>query len=147
MFSSSFEDFWVLHKRRRLCLKQGTYLHLLSSPLRGPPSLPLWGDVVYGWSLRYFWLVGIKIPFLVKSHSNNFATDFSSMSSRGYHGTHSANFDEKVHKPQSKSYGRISANMQLFYTYLINLNIYISASHFWGVWGTPREPYGCIKPI
>ena len=28
--------------------------------------------------------------------------------------THLANFDEKVHKPQSKSYGRIGANMQLF---------------------------------
>ena len=29
-------------------------------------------------------------------------------------GAHSANFDEKVHKPQSKLYGRIGANMQLF---------------------------------
>ena len=44
------------------------------------------------------------------------------------HGTHSANFDEKVHKPQNKSYGRIGANMQLFYTYLKNLNTSISAS-------------------
>ena len=26
---------------------------------------------------------------------------------------HLANFDKKVHKPQSKSYGRIGANMQL----------------------------------
>ena len=26
----------------------------------------------------------------------------------------SVNFDEKVYKPQSKSYGRIGANMQLF---------------------------------
>ena len=32
------------------------------------------------------------------------------------YGTHSANFDKKVHKPQSISYGRIGANMQLFYT-------------------------------
>ena len=28
--------------------------------------------------------------------------------------THLANFNEKVHKPQSKLYGRISVNMQLF---------------------------------
>ena len=42
---------------------------------------------------------------------------------------HSANFDEKVHKPQIKPYGRISANMQLiFYTYLMNLNTSINAS-------------------
>ena len=39
-----------------------------------------------------------------------------------------ANFNEKVHKPQSRSYGRIGANMQLFYTYLKNLNTSISAS-------------------
>ena len=31
-------------------------------------------------------------------------------------GTHSANFDEKVHKPQSKSYGGIGANMHLIFT-------------------------------
>ena len=30
-------------------------------------------------------------------------------------GTHSANFEEKVHKPQSKTYGRIGANMQLIF--------------------------------
>ena len=29
---------------------------------------------------------------------------------------HSANFDEKVHKPQSKSYGRIGASWQLIFT-------------------------------
>ena len=47
---------------------------------------------------------------------------------------HSANFDEKVHKPQIKPYGRISANMQLiFYTYLMNLNTSISASQLFGV--------------
>ena len=34
-------------------------------------------------------------------------------------GTHSANFDEKVHKPQSKSYGRIGANMQLIFTHIL----------------------------
>jgi hypothetical protein len=33
---------------------------------------------------------------------------------RRRHGAHSANFDEKVHKPQSKFYGRIGANMKLF---------------------------------
>ena len=38
-------------------------------------------------------------------------------------GTHSASLDEKVHKPQSKSYGRRGAHMQLiFYTYLMDLN-------------------------
>ena len=43
-------------------------------------------------------------------------------------GAHSANFDEKVNKPQSRSYGRIGAKMQLFYTYLMSLNTSISAS-------------------
>ena len=38
-----------------------------------------------------------------------------------------ANFDEKVQKPQSRSYCRIGANMQLFYTYIIILNTSISA--------------------
>ena len=37
----------------------------------------------------------------------------------GTGGTHSANFDEKVHKPQSKSYGRIGANMQLIFTNIL----------------------------
>ena len=37
--------------------------------------------------------------------------------------THSDNLNEKVHKPQSKSYCRIGANMQLIFThtYLMNL--------------------------
>ena len=50
-------------------------------------------------------------------------------------GTHSANFDEKVHKLQNKLYGRIGANMQHFFTYLylMNLNISISASQLFGV--------------
>ena len=65
------------------------------------------------------------------------------------HGAHSANFDEKVHKPQSKFYGRIGENMQLIFThmYLMNLNTSISASQLFGVWGTPRDPYWCIKSI
>ena len=29
----------------------------------------------------------------------------------------------------------------------MNLTTEISASHFWGVWGTPRDLDGCIKPI
>ena len=33
--------------------------------------------------------------------------------------THSTNFDEKVHKPQSKSYGKIDANMQLILTHIL----------------------------
>ena len=36
-------------------------------------------------------------------------------------GTHSANFNEKVHKPQSKSYSRIGANMQLIFTHIISI--------------------------
>jgi len=47
--------------------------------------------------------------------------------------THSANFDEKVHKPQSKSYSRIGANMQLIFTHLMKLNTSISASQLFGV--------------
>ena len=31
---------------------------------------------------------------------------------------HSANFNEKVHKPQSKSYGRIGANLQLIFLHI-----------------------------
>ena len=49
------------------------------------------------------------------------------------HGTHSANFDEKVHKPKSKSYGSIGANKQLIFTHLTNLNTSISASQLFGV--------------
>ena len=30
------------------------------------------------------------------------------------YGAHLANFDEKVHKPQCKSYDRVGPNMQLF---------------------------------
>ena len=52
-----------------------------------------------------------------------------------------ANFNDKVHKPQSRSYGRIGANMQLFYTYLINLNTSISASRL--IWGM-RDSMGPI---
>ena len=37
---------------------------------------------------------------------------FSVCKIEGGHGPHSANFEEKVHKPQSKSYGRIGAKMQ-----------------------------------
>ena len=57
----------------------------------------------------------------------------------GTRGTHSANFDKKVHKPQSKS------NMQLIFTHI--LWIWISASQLFRVWGTPKDPYWCIKPI
>ena len=51
-----------------------------------------------------------------------------SISGMWLNGTHLANFDEKVHKPQSRSNGRIGPNMQLFLAYLMNLNTYISAS-------------------
>ena len=62
------------------------------------------------------------------------------------HGSHSANFDEKVHKPESKLYGRIGANLQLFVHKSYEIE-YISASRHFGFWGTPRDPYGCIQPI
>ena len=55
---------------------------------------------------------------------------------RDHDSAHSANFDEKVHKPQSKSYGRIGAKCKhatYFYTYLMNLNTSISASQLFGV--------------
>ena len=55
---------------------------------------------------------------ITKSHSWNTAFVHSLEYCAGM-----ANFDEKVHKPQSRSYGRIGLNMQLFYTYLINLSI------------------------
>ena len=53
----------------------------------------------------------------------------------GAYAPHLANFDENVHKPKSKSYGSIGANMQLIftYTYLINFNTSISASQLLGV--------------
>ena len=50
---------------------------------------------------------------------------------------HLADFNEKVHKPQSKSYGRISANLQLIFThiYLLNLNTsqFTCITTFWGL--------------
>ena len=54
-------------------------------------------------------------------------------------GTHSANFDEKVHKPQSRSHGNIGAKMQLFYTYLICISA--SPLIFWaeGLQGTHMD--------
>ena len=35
------------------------------------------------------------------------------------HDTQSANIDEKVHKPQSKSYSKIGANTQLMLTHIL----------------------------
>ena len=40
--------------------------------------------------------------------------------------THSANFNEKVHKPQSKSYSRIGANMQLIFIHILWIWIVLS---------------------
>ena len=42
---------------------------------------------------------------------------------------HLANFDEKVHKPQSKSYGRICANIQLIFTHILWIWILLSVHH------------------
>ena len=58
-----------------------------------------------------------------------------------------ANFDEKVHKPQSRSYGRIGANMQLFFTYLMNINTNMSASHFWGSEGVQGTHMDALYPF
>ena len=52
-----FFNLWLgaINKRRRLpifqILWQGTYFYLTSSALLWAPSLPFWGDVVYGWPL------------------------------------------------------------------------------------------------
>ena len=49
---------------------------------------------------------------------------------RDHDGAHSANFDEKVHKPQSKSYGRIGlANMQLIFTHILWIWILFSVHY------------------
>ena len=57
-------------------------------------------------------------------------------------GAHSANFNEKVHKPQSKSYHRIGANMQLTFTRILWSWIFLSVHHnFLGFEGW------CINPI
>ena len=59
-------------------------------------------------------------------------------------GAHSANFNEKVHKPQSKSYGRIGAKMQhMSYEFEYFYQCIIT---FWGLRNS-KGPYGCIKPI
>ena len=73
------------------------------------------------WPLM-FTLFNIQRPYLW-SHC-----ELYNVIKKGRPGTHLANFDEKVHKPQSKSYGRIGANIKLIF---INFNTSISASsHF-----------------
>ena len=42
---------------------------------------------------------------------------------------HTANFDEKVHKPQSKPYSIIGANMQLIFTHILWIWILLSVHH------------------
>ena len=69
--------------------------------------------------MNYENLVGCK-----RLNSKGTLWYFNSMFVSSHNATHSANFDEKVHKPHSRSYGRIGAKMQLFYTYLMNLNMY-----------------------
>jgi hypothetical protein len=60
---------------------------------------------------------------------------------------HSANIDEKVHKPQSKSYRRISANMQLFLHISYEFEYLYQFITFLGGLRDSMRPYGCIKPI
>ena len=52
-------------------------------------------------------------------------------------GTHWANFNEKVHKPQIKSYGSLCANMQSF--------LCVSASQLFGLLGTFYITKYCIQ--
>ena len=52
-------------------------------------------------------------------------------------GTHWANFNEKVHKPQIKSYGSLCANMQYF--------LCVSASQLFGLLGTFYITKYCIQ--
>ena len=42
---------------------------------------------------------------------------------------HSANFDKNVHKPQSKSYGRIAANIQFIFTHILWIWILLSVHY------------------
>ena len=67
----------------------------------------------------------------------------------GCHGTHSANFDEKVHKPQSKYYGRIVANMQLIFTHILWILILLSAVHhnFWWSEGLQGNHIDALHPF
>ena len=62
--------------------------------------------------------------------------------------THSANFDEKVHKPQSKSYGRIGANMQLIFTHILWIWILLSVHHnFLGSEGLQGTHIDALNPF
>ena len=72
--------------------------------------------------LFYFLVSGniLKIP-----NFNNSANYFQFL----LDATHSANFNEKVHKHQSKSYCRIGANMQLIFTYILWIWILLSLHH------------------
>ena len=56
--------------------------------------------------------------------------------------------DKKVHKPLSKSYGRIgvqTCNLVLHVSY--DFEYFFHCIQLLGVWGTPRDPYWWIKPI
>ena len=72
------------------------------------------------------------------------------LSSRRRHRTaaHSANFNEKVHKPQSKSYGRIGANMQLIFTHILWIWILLSVHHnFLGSEGLQGTHIDALNPF
>ena len=63
-------------------------------------------------------------------------------------GTHSANFDEKVHKPQSKSYSITGANMQLIFTYILWIWILLSMHHnFLGSEGPQGTHIDALNPF
>ena len=48
------------------------------------------------------------------------------------HDTHSANIDEKVHKPQSKSYSKIGANTQFMFTHILWIWMLLSVHYNFG---------------
>ena len=63
-------------------------------------------------------------------------------------GAHSADFDKKVHKPQSKSYGRIGANMQLIFTHILWIWILLSVHHnFLGSEGLQGTHIDALNPF
>ena len=62
--------------------------------------------------------------------------------------THSANFDEKVHKPKSKIYGRVGANIQLIFTHILWIWILLSVNHnFWGSEGLQGTYIDALNPF
>ena len=61
---------------------------------------------------------------------------------------HSANYNEKVHKPQSKSYGRIGANKQLIFKHILQILILLSVHcNFSGSEGLQGTHTNALNPF